>query len=58
MTEQLRNLREVMIEAAWEALAEVRREIETQNRCALDVTLSTVRKSIVDLQKDCASRRA
>src|SRR5215469_8408165 len=43
MAEQLRSLRAVMIDAAGEALAEVRREIETQNKCALDVTLSTVR---------------
>src|SRR5215469_16557630 len=57
MTEQIRNVREVMIEAAGEALAEVRREIEIQNKCALDVALSTVRKSIVDLQKECAKQR-
>jgi len=57
MTEQLRNLREVMIDAAGEALAEVRREIETQNKCALDVTLGTVRKSIVDMQKENAKQK-
>jgi len=57
MTEQLRNLREVMIDAAGEALAEVRREIETQNKCALDIALSTVRKSIVELQRECAKQK-
>jgi hypothetical protein len=47
-----------MIEAAGEALAEVRREIEEQAKCALDVALSTVRKSIVELQKECAKQKS
>jgi hypothetical protein len=57
MAEQLRNLREVMIEAAGEALAEVRREIETQNKCALDLALAEVRKGVVSLQKECAKQK-
>jgi hypothetical protein len=58
MAEQLRNLREVMIEAAGEALADVRREIKTQNKCALDLALAEVRKGAASLQKEYAKQKA
>jgi hypothetical protein len=44
--EQVRSVHDVLVEAAGEALAEVRREIETQNKCALDIALAGVKKDV------------
>jgi len=57
MDEQVRYVQNLMVEAAGEALAEVRREIETQNKCALDVALAEVRKGVTSLQKEYAKQK-
>jgi hypothetical protein len=51
MVEQVRYAQDVMIEAAGQALAEARHEIEVANKCVIDTVFADVRKDIASLQQ-------
>jgi hypothetical protein len=54
LVEQINSARDVMVEATGEAIAEVRREIESANKCAIDAVCAEMKKDIADLKNDLA----
>jgi hypothetical protein len=51
LAEQINNARDVMVEAAGAAIAEFKREIEVENKCAIDAVSADMKQSIAGLQQ-------
>jgi predicted RNase H-like nuclease (RuvC/YqgF family) len=56
--EQVHNVHDVLVEAMGETIAEVRHEIKTGIRCAIDTALADVKRDITGLQQTLGKQKA